>query len=156
MPINLKPVAEKKFKLNIWDTAGQERFKTITSTYYKGSNGILLVYDITDEETFNNIPNWLEEVKKHAGPNTVKYLVGNTVDLEDQRKISAEQGKKLAESHGMSFMETSAKTKVNIDAVFNSLTRQIYEAMPEEMTNNDGGIIDNKKKRKRNRSGCCN
>jgi small GTP-binding protein len=71
--------------LNIWDTAGQERFKTITSTYYKASNGVILVYDITEKETFNNIPNWLEEVKKHAGPNAAKLLVGNKCDLEDER-----------------------------------------------------------------------
>lgn len=78
-------VCGKKFKLNIWDTAGQERFKTITSTYYKGSNGVIIVYDITDEETFKNVPTWLEEVKKHAGINTVTFLVGNKCDLEDQR-----------------------------------------------------------------------
>jgi Ras-related protein Rab-1A len=71
--------------LNIWDTAGQERFKTITSTYYKGSNGIILVYDITEKETFNNIPNWLDEVKKHAGSNAVRFLVGNKCDMESER-----------------------------------------------------------------------
>ena len=76
---------DKSVKLNIWDTAGQERFKTITATYYKGSHGIILVYDITDRQTFNNIQFWLEEVKKHAGANVVKFIVGNKCDLESQR-----------------------------------------------------------------------
>ena len=72
-------------KLQIWDTAGQERFKTITSSYYKGAHGIILVYDMTDKQTFKDIENWLEEVEKHADDNVVKLLVGNKSDLENER-----------------------------------------------------------------------
>lgn len=78
--------------MNIWDTAGQERFKTITATYYKGSHGIILTYDITDRESFNNINSWLSEIKKHAGANVVKFLIGNKCDLEEERVVSKEEG----------------------------------------------------------------
>ena len=82
----------QQIKLNIWDTAGQERFKTITATYYKGSHGIIVCYDITDRESFNNVNNWLTEIKKHAGANVVKFLVGNKCDMEDERVVSKEEG----------------------------------------------------------------
>ena len=83
----------KNAKLQIWDTAGQERFKTITSTYYKGSHGIILVYDITDMESFNKLGDWLIEVEKNAPNNVYKILVGNKADLNDQRVVSYDQGK---------------------------------------------------------------
>ena len=115
-------VGNNKVKLNIWDTAGQERFKTITATYYKGSHGIVLVYDITDRNSFTNISTWLSEIKKQAGPNVVRYLVGNKCDLEEERKVSFKEGQEFADSIGISFMETSAKEKINVDDVFTGLT----------------------------------
>ena len=102
-------VSNNKIKLNIWDTAGQERFKTITATYYKGSHGIVLVYDITDRNSFTNISNWLKEIKKQAGPGVVKFLVGNKCDLQEERNVTFQEGKELADSIGVSFLETSAK-----------------------------------------------
>ncbi len=75
----------KTIKLQIWDTAGQERFKTITSSYYKGAHGIIVVYDTTDKESFKSIDNWMNEVEKHASDNVSKILVGNKSDLTDQR-----------------------------------------------------------------------
>ncbi len=75
----------KAVKLQIWDTAGQERFKTITSSYYKGAHGIILVYDITDKQTFKDVENWLQEVDKYANENVIKLLVGNKCDLESNR-----------------------------------------------------------------------
>jgi Ras-related protein Rab-1A len=101
-------------KLQIWDTAGQERFKTITASYYKGAHGIILVYDITDRQSFKDIENWLAEVDKYGNENVVKLLVGNKSDLEASRQVKTEEGKTLADSLGIKFLETSAKDAVNV------------------------------------------
>ena len=87
----------KTVKLQIWDTAGQERFKTITSSYYKGAQGIILVYDITDRQSFKDVENWLAEVEKHASENVIKLLVGNKCDLESARAVTFEEGKEFAD-----------------------------------------------------------
>ena len=98
----------------LWDTAGQERFKTITASYYKGAHGIILVYDITDRQSFKDIENWLAEVDKYGNENVVKMLVGNKSDLEANRQVKTEEGKSLADSLGIKFLETSAKDAVNV------------------------------------------
>ena len=90
--------------MQIWDTAGQERFKTITASYYKGAHGIILVYDITDRQSFKDIENWLAEVDKYGNENVVKLLVGNKSDLEANRQVKAEEGKTLADSLGIKFL----------------------------------------------------
>lgn len=117
----------KTVKLQIWDTAGQERFKTITSSYYKGANGIILTYDITDRQSFKDIENWQEEVEKFAKPNVVKLLVGNKSDLENQRQVSTDEGKEMAEKMGVQFLETSAKNSVNIESAFMAMAKEIKE-----------------------------
>ena len=83
---------DKRLKLQIWDTAGQERFKTITSTYYKGAHGIIIVYDVTDKESFRAVENWITELEKHASENVNKMLVGNKCDLEDKRQVTFAEG----------------------------------------------------------------
>ena len=90
--------------MQIWDTAGQERFKTITASYYKGAHGIILVYDITDRQSFKDIENWLAEIDKYGNENVVKLLVGNKSDLEASRQVKAEEGKTLADSLGIKFL----------------------------------------------------
>jgi Ras-related protein Rab-8A len=91
-------IMNKNVKLQVWDTAGQERFRTITQTYYKGAMGILLVYDCTEEVTFNNIQNWLKQIEAHAQPNVQKVLIANKSDLpDDQKKVDPERGRALAE-----------------------------------------------------------
>lgn len=115
----------KTVKLQIWDTAGQERFKTITSSYYKGAHGIILVYDITDRQSFKDIENWLAEVERHANENVVKLLVGNKCDLESARQVSTEEGKEFAESLGIKFLETSAKETTNVDKAFFTMANEI-------------------------------
>jgi Ras-related protein Rab-1A len=112
-------------KLQIWDTAGQERFKNITSSYYKGAHGVILVYDITDRSSFKDVENWLQEVQKHANENIVKLLVGNKCDLESQRQVTTDEGKDLAQSLGIKFVETSAKSSTNVEKAFQTLALEI-------------------------------
>jgi Ras-related protein Rab-8A len=117
----------KRVKLQVWDTAGQERFKTITTAYYRGAMGILLVYDVCDEKSFNNIRSWYSNVQQHASENVVLILVGNKSDMVDKRVISTEQGKALADELGIPFIESSAKTTDNVEETFFSLARRVKE-----------------------------
>jgi len=117
-------------KLQIWDTAGQERFKTITSSYYRGSHGIFVVYDITDIVSFNNIRVWIEEIKKYTSGEAVQlFLVGNKKDQEVNRAVETSQGQELASKLGAKFLETSAKDRLNVDQMFIELTRTLKKSI---------------------------
>lgn len=115
----------KTIKLQIWDTAGQERFKTITSSYYKGAHGIMVMYDVTDRESFFNIQTWMSEVEKNASDNISRILVGNKCDLEGQRAVSTEEGQELADHYCVRFLETSAKDSKNVEQAFTLMTREV-------------------------------
>ena len=117
----------KNIKLQIWDTAGQERFQNITASYYRGGNGILVVYDITDRESFNNLNSWLIEIEKSANKNVYKILIGNKCDLEEKRAVTYQEGKDFADSNGMKFIETSAKTCQQVNEAFETLTQEIIK-----------------------------
>jgi len=114
-----------KIKLQIWDTAGQERFRTITTSYFRGAQGILLVYDVTDRRSFESIRNWISQIQQHADVHVNKILVGNKCDLEDKRDVSKEQGEEMAEHYGVRFLETSAKVSNNVEQAFTMMTREI-------------------------------
>jgi small GTP-binding protein len=114
-------------KLQIWDTAGQDRFRCITKNYFRGSDGIMLIYDITNQMSFNNIRNWITQIKDSLGDDARITLVGNKVDLESNRIVLKEDGIKLANEHGFSFFETSAKEKINVDEAFSNLTREMLK-----------------------------
>ena len=101
-------INNKAVKLHIWDTAGQERFRTITAAYYKGAHGVMLVYDITDRQSFTDIEGWISEAFKHGGQDLIMILVGNKCDKKSGRQVSQEEGQAFAESRGMKFLETSA------------------------------------------------
>ena len=118
----------KKVKLQIWDTAGQERFKNITASYYRGGNGVLVVYDITDRDSFENLNSWLIEIEKNANKNVYKLLIGNKCDLEEKRKVTYQEGKDFAASNGMQFIETSAKADTKVKEAFELLTQEIIKA----------------------------
>ena len=118
----------KKGKLQIWDTAGQERFKNITASYYRGGNGVLVVYDITDRDSFENLNSWLIEIEKNANKNVYKLLIGNKCDLDDKRKVTYQEGKDFATSNGMQFIETSAKADTKVKEAFELLTQEIIKA----------------------------
>ena len=109
---------DKIFKLVIMDTAGSERFRSVTRGYYKNCSFALIVYDITDKKSFNSIKQWIEECHNYANKNIHMVLVGNKIDLNEERKISKEEGKELADEFKMDFFETSAKTGENIEDIF--------------------------------------
>ena len=134
----------KNVKLQIWDTAGQERFKNITASYYRGGNGILVVYDITDSESFNNLNSWLIEIEKSANKNVYKILIGNKCDLEEKRAVTYQEGKDFADSNGMKFIETSAKTCQQVNEAFETLTQEIIKLN----ANKDKVLQEPKKKEK--------
>jgi Ras-related protein Rab-18 len=118
----------KKVKVTIWDTAGQERFRTLTSSYYRGAQGIILVYDVARKETFDSLSMWLQEVEQFSmggGKEVVKLLVGNKVD--QTRVVHREMADDWARSRGMLFMEASAKTKEGITQVFNEVVQKVLE-----------------------------
>lgn len=116
----------KKIKLQLWDTAGQERFRTITTAYYRGAMGIILVYDVTDEKTFANIKTWFKTVTEHANDEAQLLLVGNKSDM-DTRIVTFEQGDGLSKELGIPFIESSAKNDDNVNDIFFTLAELIQE-----------------------------
>ena len=131
----------KLVKLQIWDAAGNLRL----GSYYKGANGIMMVYDITNLESFKNLNSCLDEIKKYAPENVYKILVGNKNDLEKNRKVTFEQGKEFAIQNGMKFFETSAKEINNIQEIFLTLTKDIIQLNEKFNEKNNNNIIKNKK-----------
>jgi len=128
----------KTVKLQIWDTAGQERFRTITSSYYRGAQGIILVYDCTDRESFNNVKQWMGEIDRYACENVNKLLVGNKSDLADEKTVDTNAAKAFADGYTIPFIETSAKTSHNVEKCF----VQMATAIKNRMQSAKGG--DNK------------
>ncbi|XP_060040776.1 ras-related protein Rab-8A isoform X2 [Erinaceus europaeus] len=118
----------KRIKLQIWDTAGQERFRTITTAYYRGAMGILLVYDVTNEKSFLNIRNWVRNIEEHASADVEKMILGNKCDVSDKRQ--------LALDYGIKFMETSAKANINVENAFFSLARDIKSKVDKKLEGN--------------------
>ncbi|CCW72281.1 unnamed protein product [Phytomonas sp. Hart1] len=116
---------EKVVKLQIWDTAGQERFRTITSSYYRGAHGIIIVYDTTDMESFNNVRTWLHEINMYANENVNKLLVGNKCDLMAKRVVDTDMAEGFAKDVGIPFLETSAKNSMNVEAAFQKMATDI-------------------------------
>ncbi|CAH1983672.1 unnamed protein product [Acanthoscelides obtectus] len=123
----------KKIKLQIWDTAGQERFRTITTAYYRGAMGIMLVYDITNEKSFENIKNWIRNIEENASADVEKMLLGNKCELEDKRQVSKERGEQLAIEYGIKFIETSAKNSIRVEDAFFTLARDIKAKMEKKL-----------------------
>lgn len=123
-------VMDKRVKITIWDTAGQERFRTLTSSYYRGAQGVIMVYDVTRRDSFDNLQHWLKEVKLYSpnnGEGVVKLLVGNKIDLLEKRVVSREIAENWARSQGMLFLEASAKTKMGIRQCFMEVVQKIMD-----------------------------
>jgi len=118
----------KKYKLTIWDTAGQERFRTLTSSYYRGAQGVILVYDVSNRETFDQLDNWFNELSTYCtNKDVVKMIVGNKVDKEEQRVISRKEAEAYARKSHTLFLECSAKTRFGVKEAFEELVRKILE-----------------------------
>ena len=125
-------VEGKTVKAQIWDTAGQERYRAITSAYYRGAVGALLVYDITKRQTFDNALRWLRELRDHADSNIVIMMAGNKSDLNHLRSVSEEDGRNLAEAEGLSFLETSALEATNVEKAFQTVLTEIYHIISKK------------------------
>ena len=151
-------IDNKKIKLQIWDTAGQERFKTITTSYYKGAHAILVVFDITDRDSFDHVRNWMADIDKFAKEGVLRILVGNKCDLAHERQVSAEEAKEIANKYGIKYIETSAKDTINIDDLFVStakylLSKQIGTSVGKGTQNGKSGydlLKDNNKNNSNN------
>jgi small GTP-binding protein len=120
-------INKRNIKMQIWDTAGQERFKSITRSYYRNVAGIIMVYDMTNRTSFNNIEKWLEDVKAVLPNNPCMTLVGNKSDLNHRRNVSKDEGQRLAYRYNMVFIETSARNKEHIDDIFSNIASEILE-----------------------------
>ncbi|PIA52060.1 hypothetical protein AQUCO_01000145v1 [Aquilegia coerulea] len=119
-------IQHKSVKAQIWDTAGQERYRAVTSAYYRGAVGAMLVYDITKRQSFDHIPRWLEELRSHADKNIVIILIGNKSDLENQRAVPTEDAKEFAQKEGLFFLETSALEATNVENAFSTVLTEIF------------------------------
>lgn len=132
----------KKVKLQVWDTAGQERFRTITTAYYRGAMGIVLIYDVTDARTFENVENWFQTVTQHANDDAQIFLVGNKSDDEENRQVSRQQGEQLAQKLNIPFLEASAKTNENVESIFYELAGIIQDKHVDDVPAQRSSGID--------------
>lgn len=130
---SITKVNDNDIKLQIWDTAGQESFRSITRSYYRGAACALLVYDVTRKETFKHLESWLEDAIENGNPDMVIVLVGNKSDLNQKRTVSYEEGSRFALTHGLHFIETSAKTSSNVDEAFSQAAERVYQKVVEEI-----------------------
>jgi small GTP-binding protein len=154
-------INDKIFKIEMWDTAGQERYKSITSAYYKGAKGALVVYDTTSAQSFENVDKWYNEIKEKTGKDIKLILIGNKIDLAEQKVVNTDEALAKAKTWGIPLMETSAKSAVNVKEAFHDLLKEMYLEMNKNLQNvenknlenNNGVQLDvNEKKEKK---GCC-
>ena len=152
----------KSVKAQIWDTAGQERYKSITTTYYKGAKGALVVYDITRKETFDSVDRWISEVLNSGDKNMTMLLIGNKCDLDNQRQVTKEQGEEKAKAFKVAFLETSASSGENLDVAFEMIMKEVYSKCKNELDEEDrmeemqiGKEIDLTKEKKVDKKKCC-
>ncbi|CAK87655.1 unnamed protein product (macronuclear) [Paramecium tetraurelia] len=128
-------INDKTIKLQVWDTAGQEAFKSITRSYYRGSIGGILVFDVTSRQSFEGVAKWYQEIQGYACDKIEMALVANKIDLDAKREVQTEEAQAFAKKHGFAYFETSAKTGENVDTVFESMAQTILKRI-------DSGEID--------------
>jgi len=147
----------EKVKLQIWDTAGQERFRTITTTYYRGTHGVIVVYDVTSADSFVNVKRWLHEIDQNCD-NVARILVGNKNDCPERKVVEAEDAKKFAEQMGVQIFETSAKENINVEEMFNAITQLVLQQKKRNAEllskKNDRIKVDSHKRKKSKCSSC--
>ncbi|XP_046577645.1 ras-related protein Rab-37-like isoform X7 [Haliotis rubra] len=143
-----------KVKLQIWDTAGQERFRSITHAYYRDAHALLLLYDVTNKASFDNIRAWLAEINEYAQEDVVIMLLGNKADIAGERVIRREDGERLAKEYGVAFMETSAKTGMNVELAFMAVARDLKMKKTRRPNEPKFNVADYVEQEKKNAS-CC-
>ncbi|NXA38408.1 RAB26 protein, partial [Eudromia elegans] len=143
-----------KVKLQIWDTAGQERFRSVTHAYYRDAHALLLLYDVTNKASFDNIQAWLTEIHEYAQQDVVLMLLGNKVDSTQDRVVKREDGEKLAKEYGVPFMETSAKSGLNVELAFTAIAKELKHRSMKLPNEPKFKLHDYVKKEVRG-SGCC-
>lgn len=148
-------IDNKTVKLQIWDTAGQERFRTITSAYYRGADGIIMVFDVTSMESFDHVNDWLKEVNRYAAEGTVKLLVGNKSDRTADRVVTEVQAKEFADELGIPFIETSAKSSKNVEEAFLTMAGELIRQRDSRGGGNETSGIDLNGEKKAPGGGCC-
>ena len=141
-------INKEKIKIYIFDTAGQERFRTIAKNQYKKADAIIIIYDVTDRKSFESVNDWIVSIKSDVDPVTERLLIGNKIDLVNERTVAQEEGVKIAEKYGMPFIETSAKESLNVKEAFLKVINTLYY---KEVGNNKG----KENKRGQNKSGGC-
>ena len=134
----------KSIKAQIWDTAGQERYRAITTAYYRGAVGALVVYDVAKHLTFENVERWLKELKDHTDQKVVTMLVGNKSDLRHLRAVTTEEAKALAKKFDLSFIETSALDSTNVETAFQNILTEIQQLVSQNQLRDPNGGIDEK------------
>ncbi|XP_013103541.1 ras-related protein Rab-35 isoform X2 [Stomoxys calcitrans] len=145
----------KRVKLQIWDTAGQERFRTITSTYYRGTHGVIVVYDVTNGESFANVRRWLDEIQNNCDV-VNKVLVGNKNDDPERKVVITEDAQRFAQQMDIELFETSAKDNIKVEEMFLSITRQVLQHKLRTAQNEQQkDTINLKKSNKPKKSRCC-
>jgi len=149
----------KTVKLQIWDTAGQERFRTITSSYYRGAHGIIVVYDVTDNDTFTNVKQWLQEIDRYASEGVNKLLVGNKSDLTSKKVVEYSVAKEFADQLKIPFLETSAKNALNVEQAFLTMAKEIKDRMGSTSTTAGGAksstVTPGQSVQQQASGGCC-
>lgn len=147
---------DKKIKLNLWDTAGQERFRALAKNYFKGANGFIFVYDITNRKSFDSVKKWVSEAQQMSVvKNFQMFIAGNKVDCEDERVVEQKELIDLAKKYGAHHIETSAKDNINVDDMFNTLITGLSENyVPPKEDLEDSTKIDSKSFLKDNKEGC--
>ena len=148
---------DRLIKLQIWDTAGHEKFRTITTSYYKSAHAIIIIYDITEINSFEHVKNWMIDIDKFAKQGVLKTLVANKTDLEEQRKIKKEEGESIAKKYGVNFFEVSAKDNKNIDELFLDIAKSLLvkndNGLNEENVSNI--VLNNNKINLKKKKKCC-
>ncbi|XP_031102533.1 ras-related protein RABA4d [Ipomoea triloba] len=133
-------IDQKTVKAQIWDTAGQERYRAVTSAYYRGAVGAMLVYDMTKRQSFDHMARWLEELRSHADKNIVIMLIGNKCDLGSLRAVPVEDAQEFAERENLFFMETSALEATNVETAFMNILTEIYRIISKKTLSADGDL----------------